>query len=187
MITAVPHEIPDSPAAGGGGEVALGGGCGGASPFGEGAVEGEVFADQGGEAGLGPGDMFGDDHGHVVGAADGRGAHCVVQADRLTGGQAQLGRRLRRRARRNGQVVVQIDLARLQRLERQVQGHDLGDGGRIASRVGETREQDFTRGGVDHDGRIPTIGRLGFRRRDADRRRQDDAPQDQGGQETSAE
>ena len=131
--------------------------------------------------------MLGDDHSHVVGAADGRGAHGVVQADGLTGRQTELGRRLRGRAGRDGQDVVQLDLARFQRLERQVQGHDLGDGGGIAPGVGEAREQDFARGGVHHDGGVPAVGRLGFRRRDADRRRQDHAAQNQGGQETAAE
>ncbi|MNX69285.1 hypothetical protein D3C86_1004990 [compost metagenome] len=91
----------------------------------------------GGELGLGAADVLGQDHGHVVGAADRRGLHGVVQADRLASGQAELGWRLRGGARRDRQIVGQLDLAGFKRLEDQVQGHDLGDGGRVAPGVGE--------------------------------------------------
>ena len=140
----------------------------------------------GGEIGFGPPDVFADGQGHVVGRANGGGAHGVVQGDGLTRRQAQFRGRLGRGAGRDGQYVVQMRLALRKGFERQIERHHLGQRRRESAAVGMTRKQDFAGGGVHHDGGVAAVFlRLGLDRPDV--RPQGDQGEGEEGEKAAAE
>ena len=115
--------------------------------------------------------LLGHGHRHVVGRDHRDGVHRIVDVDRVAGAKAQLGRRLAGGARRDRDHVALVQPAGRQRLERQVERHDLGDRRRIARRVGPHLVEDLARRGVHHDrgiarlvGRHPQVRRRQGRR-----------------------
>ena len=96
-------------------------------------------------------DRLGDHDRGVVRRLRDHALDRVVDRDRLPGLELELGGRLRGRVRGYRQARVELELAGFELLEQQVERHDLGDGGRVAQRVGVRRVQHLAGIGVDHD------------------------------------
>ena len=90
-----------------------------------------------GEIVLRAADGFGDDHGRVIGRARDDALDGIVDAKGAPRPKAELGGRLRRGMRRDGQSLVQRHAAGLQLLEQHEERHHLGDRGGMAQAVGE--------------------------------------------------
>ena len=82
-----------------------------------------------GEMGFGAAQGLGDHHRHVIGAADHDGADGGIDIDGLARPQGQLGRLLDGGVIADRHLGLHGDLARLQGVEQQVQGHHLGQRG----------------------------------------------------------
>jgi hypothetical protein len=78
----------------------------------------------------------------------------VLDHERLSRAQAELGRTLRGSMRGHVELAVELELAGLQALEQQIERHDLGERGRMALRIRIGRVQHGAVIGVDHDVRI---------------------------------
>ena len=85
-----------------------------------------------GEMRFGAAQGFGDHHRHVIGAADHDGADGGIHVDGLAGTKAQLGGVLGRGMPAHRHLGLHGDLARLQRVEQQIQGHHLGQRSGVA-------------------------------------------------------
>ena len=95
----------------------------------------------------------------------------VLDRDAAPSFQAELGRRLSRCARRDREFLVHAQLTAIERLERHVQCHDLGEGGRIKPVVGISGIENLTRAAVHHDRGITCRGRC-WQRYHGDREQQ---------------
>ncbi len=88
------------------------------------------------EGGHGAAHAFGDDHGHVVGRLHHEHAQGILQRELGARLEAHLARLLRGGERRDGQKAVEADAPFLHRVQRHIDGHQLGDGGRIPGLAG---------------------------------------------------
>ena len=107
-------------------------------------------------------ERLGDGHGGVVGAADdgaleqhGKGLYLAHVQEHLRAAHA-------RRLRRDDEFVLQRHAALGERLQRQQDGHHLGDGGHGAGRVGVLLKEHLPAFGLDEYGR--GAGKLDGRR-----------------------
>ena len=92
--------------------------------------------------------------GGVVGRLGHHAQNRLLHRERHARHQPELGRLHRGGVRGNRHRRVERDAAVAQRLERHVEGHQLGEAGRMARRVGVVRLQDVAAGGIHHDGAV---------------------------------
>ena len=111
-----------------------------------------------GKSGFAAADMFGQRDRNIIGALGGDHAEGIAHADRSANAQAQFRWRLAPGAARDAEFVVQLQPAGGHFLERNIERHHLGDGGRIADFVGTARIQNFAGAVVDQDGGIAGRG-----------------------------
>jgi len=100
----------------------------------------------------GAGDVLGDGHGGVVGGLGHQRLDRIARLDGRADLQAELGRCLDRGMRRHHEVGVLRDVAGPQIAEQHIEGHHLGERGRVAGRVGRLLVKDGARIHVDDDG-----------------------------------
>ena len=110
-------------------------------------------------------ERLGNDHSYVIGRLGDDGADRGFHRDRFAGLEAKLGRRHRRRMRRDVHLGGHFDLASVQPLEQQVERHHLGERGGMAQAVGIGRLHHRAGIGVDDDGGIGGLVALGRGRR----------------------
>ena len=104
-------------------------------------------------------ELFADSDRDVVRRAGDDRLDGVFDADRLAGGNAKLGWRLRRRMFRNGNLRLQRDLAAVEFFKQQVERHDFGQRRRMTSGVLIHAVKRLARIFVDHDGRERGVSR----------------------------
>ncbi len=112
---------------------------------------------QGGELSFRSAQLLGHGDRDVVGGFHRHGADRLIDGDAVAGPKPEPGRRLVRGVRGDHHAVAQGNLAGLQRLEGQVERHQLGDGRRIAGAVGVALVEHLAGIGVDDDGRIARL------------------------------
>ena len=115
-------------------------------------------------------DALGEHHGHVVRRLDHHHLQRVVDGDLRAGTKAHLRGRLRSGGRRNREQRVERELAVLDRLQRDVSGHDLGDGSGIPGNGRVLGLQDLAAVGLDQEQRLGACGPCGeHRQRSSDK------------------
>ena len=107
-----------------------------------------------GKGRLRPLDRLADGRGRIVGRFDRGGADQVAQGDGLAGSQAKLRRRFSGRVLRDRHPAVERNLAMLDRLERDVERHHLGQRGGVETGIGVLRPQHLARAHVHDQFRI---------------------------------
>ena len=104
-----------------------------------------------GEGGLTAGDVLGDHHGGVIGRMGDDGENQILERHRLALVEAELRGRLRGRVGGHGKALIERELAVLEPLERQIEGHHLGERGRVIDGVRLMHGQDLAGIGVEDD------------------------------------
>ncbi len=136
------------------------------------------------EGALRSGHRLGDHRRGIVGGLGDEAQHRLLDGDGHAGTQRQAPRH-GGCVGGHGKVLVHSQAPLLERLERQVEGHDLGDRRRMARGVGIDLVQDVAGACIEHDGGVAVLGslhrlaarcRLGLRDGQRDHRRNEDSP-----------